>query len=206
MTPKKREFARLYAQSNKVAEAARGAGYSEIYAAKRASILLNDPEVIAEVKRIRERLNQTAEKNATDVVNEFSKIAFSDRVDFLKEDPYNPGEFIYKSPDELTADQRAVVEKVTYSSEQIAITENGEVRKVWVKNYNYVFSDKSKALEQMGRHFGIFDDKLRLTGATQNAFKNVSPEQLQQLKESFVKTMNSVSLIEGTYEEVKNGR
>jgi len=203
MTPRQKEFCRLYSQCGVIAEAARGAGYSDKYADGRAHELLRKPDVKEEVNRLRERLNQTADKSATDVINEFSKIAFADRVDLLKEDPNYPGEYIYKSPDELTPDQRSIVEKVTYSMHEITTIENGEVQKLWIKAYTYILSDKSKALENMGRHFGIFDDKLRLTGNQQNPFKNASPKQLEQLKQSWVETMNS-GAIEGEYKEVKN--
>ena len=205
MTPKQLEFARLYAASGKVAESARGAGYCEQYAKKLSFKLLKKLDVIAEVKRARERLNQTADKSATDVVNEFSKIAFTDRVGFLKEDPHYPDEFIYKSPDELTDDQRAIVEKVTYTMHEIVIIRDGTPEKIWIKHYSYVLAEKSKALENMGRHFGIFDDKLKLVGNQTNPFRNASPAQLEQLKKSWVETMNQ-GAIEGTYKEVGNGK
>jgi len=168
--------------------------------------LLDKPEIVTEIKRLRDRLNETADKSAVDVVNEFSKIAFTDRVDFLKEDPHYPGEFIYKSPDELTQDQRHIVEKVTYNMHEITVIEDGEVQKLWIKNYTYVLSDKAKALEQMGRHFGIFDDKLKLIGSQQNPFKNATPAQLEKLKESWVGVMTDPKLIEGEYKEVNNGK
>jgi phage terminase small subunit len=205
MTPKQRDFAKLYATNGKVAEAARGAGYCEQYSTKLAFKLLKKPDVIAEVKRIREKLNQTADKSATDVVNEFSKIAFTDRVGFLKEDPYYPGEFVYKSPDELSDNQRAIVEKVTYTMHEIVIIRDGNPEKLWIKHYSYMLAEKSKALENMGRHFGIFDDKLKLIGNQQNPFKNASPAQLEKLKQSWVETMNQ-GAIEGTYKEVGNGK
>lgn len=206
MTPKQREFCRLYAQCGLIGESARGAGYSDKYADGMAHKLLDNPDIVAEIKRLRERLNQTADKSATDVVNEFSKIAFTDRVDFLKEDPHYPGEFVNKSPDELTEDQRQIVEKVTYTMHEITVIEDGEVQKLWIKHYTYVLADKSKALEQMGRHFGIFDDKLRLTASSQNPFKNATPAQLEKLKESWVGVMTDPKLIEGEYKEVNNGK
>lgn len=208
MTPKQREFARLYAQCGSTNEAARGAGYTDKYAQALSHKLLKHDEVVAEIQRIRDILNKQADKSATDVVNEFSKIAFTDRVSFLKEDPHYPGEFIYKSPNELTDDQRAIVEKVTYNTHEITVIENGEVQKLWIKHYTYVLSDKSKALENMGRHFGIFDDKLRLVSNQQNPFKNASPAQLEQLKKQWVTTMNDPKLlaVEGEYKEVNNGK
>lgn len=205
MTPKQREFARLYASCGMIGEAARGAGYSDKYADGMAHKLLDKPEIVAEIQRLRSRLNENAEKSATDVVNEYAKIAFGDRVDFLKEDPDRPGEFIYKAPNELTEDQRSIVEKVMYNVVEVVVIEDGEPQNVFRKHYSYVLSSKADALQQMGRHFGIFDDKLRLTGNQQNPFKNASPAQLEALKASWVGVMTDPKLIEGEYKEVKSG-
>ena len=177
-------------------QAALGAGYSEQYSQKKGWKLLDLEQVRSYVKKLRERMNQRAEKSATDVVNEYAKIAFADRVSFLKEDPDKPGDFIYKSPDELTDDQRAVVEKVTMHTNEIFVEdEEGKRRSIFRQEYNYVFSDKQTALHQMGRHFGIFDDKLRLTTQT-NQFKNLSSEQLLQLKSAVANVMSG-AIIDG---------
>lgn len=200
-----REFARFYAAEPDAYKAMKDAGYSENYAKTKAKVMLNNEEVVAEITRLRQRMNERAEKSATDVVNEYSKIAFTDRVDFLKEDPHVPGEYIYKAPHELTEDQRAIVEKVNMRTSDMRVLnpETGEVEEFIRQEYSYVLSDKANALQQMGRHFGIFDDKLKLVSSQQNPFKNASPEQLAQLKESFIGIMNKPKVIEGKYKEVK---
>jgi len=164
---------------------------------------LENPEIVAEIKRIRARLNEVADKSATDVVNEYSKIAFVDRVSFLKPDPQIPGAWMYKSPEELTPEQRAVVEKVNTTFRNHRHTIDGELVEFERQEYTYVLSDKANALQQMGRHFGIFDDKLKLVSGHTNPFKNASPEQLAELKKSFVGIMTKPAAIEGNYKEVK---
>jgi phage terminase small subunit len=210
MTPKQRAFAQNYAVNPNAYQSAKDAGYAESFAiGKAAERLLRNPEIITEIKRIRQRMNQTADKSATDVVNEFSKIAFTDRVAFLKPDPLRDGEFVYKSPDELTDQQRAIVEKVTWNNIEIIIIvgegKDKEVTSHWRHEYNYILSDKAKALENMGRHFGIFDDKLRLSSSQANPFTNVSQAQLEQLKRSWVETMSDQKLlaVDGEFTEVK---
>lgn len=197
MTPKQREFARLYALEPNAKKAAIAAGYKENFAntvgVKR---LLGNEEVVAEIQRLRQRMNERAEKSATDVVNEYARVAFTDRTAFLKEDPLREGEYIYKAPHELTADEKALVEKVTVTRREIT-TEEG---RVWRQEYNYVLLDKANALQQMGRHFGIFDDKLKLVASQTNPFKNATPEQLQQLKQSFVGIMSG-EVVDGEYTE-----
>lgn len=198
MTPMQREFCANYAKEPHAYNAMKAAGYSENYAKTKAKVMLNNPEIVAEINRIRKRMNERAEKSATDVVNEYSKIAFADRIDFLKEDPLRPGEYIYKAPHELTDVQRSVVERVNTTHEEVT-TEQGRVRR---QKYSYVLGDKANALQQMGRHFGIFDDKLRLTGGQQNPFKNATPEQLAELKKSFVGIMSGGQVVDGQFKEI----
>jgi phage terminase small subunit len=202
MTPKQRKFAEEYAKEPNVLKAALAAGYSENYARTKSKVLLNHEEITTEINRIRNRMNQQAEKSATDVVNEYARIAFCDRTSFLKEDEHFPGCFIYKSPDELTDEQRALVEKVNATWHTRTRTIDGEKIVVERQEYTYVLSDKTNALQQMGRHFGIFDDKLRLVQHQQNPFTNASPEQLEKLKRSFMGIMGDT--IDGEYSEVKN--
>lgn len=199
MTPKRQQFCFHYAKNPNAEQAAIDAGFSKQYAKSNSYKLLDDPDIIAEIKRIRMRMNERAEKSATDVVNEYAKIAFTDRVDFLKEDELRPGEYIYKAPHELSDAQRAIVEKVNTTRREIRLADDS---RVWRQEYTYVLSDKANALQQMGRHFGIFDDKLKLIGSHQNPFKHASPEQLEQLRKSWVETMNQKA-IEGDYERVE---
>lgn len=200
MTPKQRDFCRFVANGLSAYQAAMDAGYSQKYAKANSHKLMDKPEVIAEINRLRNRLNERADKSAVDVVNEYSVIAFTDRVDFLKPDPWREGFFVYKSPDELTDEQRAVVEKVTTHVEEVAV-DGGEKRKR--QRYNYVLADKMNALQQMGRHFGIFDDKLKLSLTQTNPFKDATPEQLRQLKESWVKTMAGGNVVDGEFREAE---
>lgn len=201
MTPRQAEFCRFIAQGMSAQQAAKDAGYTAQYAKSKSGALARKPEIIAEVQRLRQRLNERADKSATDVVNEYSTIAFTDRTGFLKPDEDFPGCYVYKSPDELDDDQRAVVEKVTTTWRKVERTINGEKKLVERQEFNYVLADKMNALQQMGRHFGIFDDKIKLQLNQQNPFKNASPEQLQQLKASFVGIMSGGQVVDGEYRE-----
>lgn len=206
MTPRQYEFCRFLAQGMSAQQAAKDAGYSDQYAKSKSGALSKKEDIITEVHRLRQRLNERADRSATDVVNEYARIAFVDRVDFLKEDPHKPGEYIYKAPHELTEEQRAIVEKVTTRTCDITLInpDTGEVQSLVRQEYSYVLSDKANALQQMGRHFGIFDDKLKLVQAQQNPFKNATPEQLEELKRSFVGIMNTGEIVDGEYEEKQN--
>lgn len=204
LTEKQRRFAAEYVKTNSVHQAALTAGYSKHYANTKASkALLGHEGVVAEIQRLRNRLNERADKSASDVVNEYARIAFTDRTSFLKPDPHFPGSLVYKAPEELTTDQKALVEKVTANWHTRTRMIDGEKVVVDRMEYSYVLLDKANALQQMGRHFGIFDDKLKLVQHQQNPFKNATPEQLEQLRTSIVGIMSG-DTIDGEYEEVEN--
>ena len=205
LTERQRRFVDEYVKTNNAHKSALVAGYSKNFAQKNSGTLLRNDKIASEIQRLRNRLNERADKSATDVVNEYAKIAFVDRVDFLKPDPHCPGEYIYKAPHELTREQRSIVEKVTMRNCDVRVvdTTTGEVTELVRQEYSYVFSDKQTALNQMGRHFGIFDDKLKLVKHHQNPFKDATPEQLEKLRSSFVGIMAGET-VDGEYEEVQN--
>lgn len=207
MTPKMREFCLYYVKCDSAYQASLEAGYTKHYARGQSAKLLHHPDVIVEIKRLRARMNERADKSATDVVNEYSKIAFTDRVSFLKDDPLRPGEWMYKAPDELTEEQRAVVEKVNLAVREVkGVLPDGSSVTVQRQEYRYLLSDKANALQQMGRHFGIFDDKIKLGLSQSNPFVNASPEQLEKLQTAWAKTMGDPKLITNVeYIEVSDG-
>jgi phage terminase small subunit len=205
MTPKQLNFANNYAADPNAYQAAIDAGYSLHYAKTATLRLLKNEEVQSQIQRMRERLNQQADKSATDVVNEYAKIAFADRYEFLKDDPDFPGMMINKSPDELTPEQRALCTEIKPQYHTRKRTIEGEKIEVHRQEWHYRFSDKENALQQLGRHFGIFDDKLKLIGSQTNPFKNATPAQLEALRKSWTQTMVDPKLLEGEYHEVENG-
>jgi phage terminase small subunit len=131
MTPKQRDFAINYVHTDNAEKSALAAGYSERYSRSNAQRLLVIPDVVAEIKRLRTKVNQMVEKNATDVVNQFSKIAFTDRVSFMKEDPERPGEYMYKAPHELTQDQRDCVETTKMYTAEIIVIEDSKSKSIF---------------------------------------------------------------------------
>lgn len=198
LSPQQKEFCRAYAESGNAVEACRAAGYSESTALHKSSSMVKRAVIVAEVSRLRKVVNMEADKSSVDVINAYSVVAFSDHVDFLKPDPDYEGAWIYKSPDELTKEQRQVVEKVELKD---VFAENAEGEAFMVRQeYNYIFSNKMDALNQMGRHFGIFDDKLRLSGPGTNPFKNASSDALVQIKQAITGIMGTET-IDGEYSE-----
>ena len=195
------EFCRNFVDNGGVAQdAAIKAGYSPEYAQKRSYQLVKKPHIIAEIERQKlkraermRRVEYKAEWTAADTINRMGQLAFAQILDFVKADPEIEGNWIGKSPDELTPAQKAAVAsfKAVPEYERDA---NGDIKKPRVLKryeYRYTLHDPPAALANMFRHFGLFDDKLRLIGSTDNRFKNLSPEQLAALKDKIIAHMNA---------------
>jgi len=195
LTEKQRQFCYHYAKNKNAEASCLAAGYSKQYSRHNAQAVLRHEAVITEIKKLQQRIEQRAVKSATDVVNEISRIGFSDAVSYLKPDPNHEGRWIGKSPDELSKEERLAVSKVIIRN----IKDNkGDIIG---QRYSYVLHDKLTALIQMGRHYGLFDDKLKITSGN-NPFANVSTEKLLEIKKSFANIMaKEVSVIEGEFFE-----
>ena len=193
MTAKEADFVRHYVVTKSAKEAARLAGYSESQQ-KRASVILHRPHIAEAIKQQNKAVMQRIAKTDADVIQELSDIAFQDPVSFMKNiaDEGEPANWVWKSPEELTKAQRACIRTVRVYQ---ADPKNNRPER-----YQYSFHDKMSALNQMGRHFGIFDDKLKLIQSQSNPFKNATPEQLAQLKRSFVGIMSG-EVVDGEYTE-----
>lgn len=174
------------------------AGYSDGYARREASRLLERPHIRDEIQRLTKRIEIAAVKTSTDVVDLLATIAFQDPIEFLKPDDMYPEQMMYKAPDELTKEQRACVKRIHIHKH---FAEQGHFIR---ETYSYTFKDSERALENMGRHFGIFDDKLRLTDMGNNPLAKLPPERLAKLKEVMLTLMEAEGqVIEGEAQPFK---
>lgn len=199
----RKKFCLYYVQNGGIAQdAARQAGYSESFIRKLSWRLLQRDDVKLEIARLRQRVEARTERNAIDVVNQIAKHAFAEILDYVKPDPEKPGNYISKSPEELTPDQRAAVAsfKVMPVYER---DNNGDIvtpRVVKGYEYKYTLHDQPASLIQMGRHFGIFDDKLKITNGAGNRFVNLTPEKLAELRTQIVNYMRNAAGDQATLE------
>ena len=113
-----------------------------------ASKLLGNPKVKARIKELSEKKEAKAEIKAFNVVEELEKIAKARAIDVFKLD----GAFLtIKSLADIPEECQVAIESI----ECLSVGEHGTVTKV-------KFHSKIKALELLGRHFGLFNDKLNI--------------------------------------------
>lgn len=150
MTEKQKRFADEYLIDLNATRAYR-AVYTRVKndstAAVNASKLLRNTNVSAYIeKRMAERSKRTEVKQ-DDVINELAKIGFAQITDYVKiEDEGGYCKVVIKPTDELPADKVGAIAGIKEGANGIEIKMN----------------DKTKALELLGRHLGMFTDKLQL--------------------------------------------
>ena len=146
LTPKQAEFVRQYLVDLNATQAAIRAGYSEKTAYRIGAELLQKTSVAEAIAAAQAKREQRTEITADRVVAELAKIAFADPRELME---WGPEGVKLKDSADLTEGQAAAIAGVSEN-----ITQNGSSLKL--KRH-----DKVKALELLGRHLGMFTDKVK---------------------------------------------
>jgi phage terminase small subunit len=152
---KHERFAQEVAQGSSASAAYVAAGYAknDSNAAR-----LNGNEQVR--SRVEEILSEGAAKAGVTVqriVDELAKVGFANMGDYLRATSGGDPFFVY---DQLTDEQKAALAEVTVEDFKEGRGEDArDVRRIRFKLY-----DKLTALEKLGKHLGMFKDKVELTG------------------------------------------
>ena len=163
MTQKQKRFIEEYLIDLNATQAAIRAGYSPDTAKSIGSENLTKPDIQARIaKAMAERSRRTG-VNADRVVMELAKIAFVNAKDVIDPDTATV------RPDALPEDTAAI-----QSVKVKTFGEDGLEREVKM-------ADKLRALELLGRHLGMFKDKVELSGALETE-KTKLDDLIQQMR------------------------
>jgi phage terminase small subunit len=143
---------------------------------EKACVLANDVKVRSRIDELTNELKQCNIVTVEKVLAELSKIGFADIKQYL----------VYKTAktvvdhDEKTGDPiidyKQIVDVIDSDSvdgsviQEISISKDG--------TFKFKLHDKMAALEKMGKHLGMFTDKMELTG------KNGAPIQVQNMTDA----------------------
>ena len=161
LPPKRARFCEEYLIDLNATQAAIRTGYSEKTAYSAGQRLLRNVEIqnrIAELKA--ERSNRT-EITQDRVIKELAAMAFAKATDYAQ---IAGNTVLIKSTAELTAEQQAGIVGIKQTQAGIEVK-----------------LDKTKALELLGRHLGMFKDKIELEGTVTNPYANLTEAQLLKL-------------------------
>lgn len=146
MTKKQKRFVEEYLIDLNATQAAIRAGYSPDTAKEQGSRLLSNVNISAEVSRAMAERSKRTGVNADRVVRELAKIAFVNADDVID------AETATVKPD-ASRDDTAAIQSVKVKT----FGEDGLEREIKM-------ADKIKALELLGKHLGMFRDKVELSG------------------------------------------
>jgi phage terminase small subunit len=141
-------FCREYIVNLDATEAAGKAKYSEKTAASQGSRLLKNVNIQRRIRVLKKERERRSQIKADRVIEELGKLAFSDIVDFLEQDPEN-NSVKMKRLDSLTPEQRACIAEITEYED-----DKGRRR------FKFKLYDKPKCLELLGKHFSLFEENV----------------------------------------------
>jgi phage terminase small subunit len=188
LTDKQVRFIDEYLIDLNATQAYKRAGYSvksDNAAGVEGLKLLRNPKIQEELKKRQDDLQKRTEITQENVLKELAKIAFSNGTDFAEIVNRTVVDRETHLPiiDEHTGEPRIYKEVVVKATKDIP--ENKRAAIAAIKENKYGISvesyDKVKALELIGKHIGMFTDKLEVKGNINNPFEGLTTEQLLRL-------------------------
>ncbi len=163
MTKKQKRFCEEYLIDLNATQAAIRAGYSPDTAKSIGYENLTKPDIRAHIDRAMAERSRRTGVNADRVIQELAKIAFVNATDVI--DPKTATVKENALPEDTAAIQSVKVK---------TFGEDGLEREIKM-------ADKLRALEMLGRHLGMFKDKLELSGGLDTE-KTKLDDLLQQMR------------------------
>lgn len=163
MTKKQKQFIEEYLIDLNATQAAIRAGYSPDTAKAIGSENLTKPDIRAHIDQAMAERSKRTGVNAERVITELAKIAFINAVDVI--DPKTATVKDTALPEDTAAIQSVKVK---------TFGEDGLEREIKM-------ADKLKALELLGKHLGMFKDKVELSGSLETE-KTKLDDLIQQLR------------------------
>lgn len=186
LSKKQEFFCKEYLVDLNATQAYKRAGYSvksDNIAAVEASKLLRNPKVEDRIKELMEKRSQRTEVTADKVMAELAAIAFAKGSDFAKvvdEPIISHGKYVI-DPDTGKVKTYKTVEVI--STDKLPEEKKKAISGIKEGKYGVEVAtcDKVKALELLGRHLGMFKDKVEVSGNINNPYENLTTEELKKM-------------------------
>lgn len=157
LTPKQERFVAEYLIDLNATAAARRAGYSAKTAEQQGPRLLGNVAVAQAIGRRQAKIAEKLEVTQERVVAELAKLGFANMADYMRAGPDGDPFLDFSA---LTRDQAAALTEVTVDD---FVDGRGEDARA-VRRVKFKLADKRAALVDLGKHLGMFTDKVTLTG------------------------------------------
>jgi len=146
--PQREEFCQQFLIDNNGTKAAMRAKYSKKTAAQQASRLLSSVKIQDRIAELKQELQKSTRISAERVVEEFARLALADPADAFDD---NSNLLDIKA---MPRDLRAAISSIEIVAETSGRGENKTTE--YVKKIR--FWDKNKALENLGKHLGLYSE------------------------------------------------
>jgi len=184
LTKKQKKFCDEYLIDLNATQAAIRAGYSEKTARFIGAENLTKPNI---QEYIQQRMNEREKRTEITqdmVLRELAKIAFPNGSDFAKVVTKPRKKMVWN--DEIQEYEEKEVEEQfveIIDTDLLPDDKKAAIASIKETKYGIVVEpyDKLKALELIGRHLGMFKDKIELSGEVNNPFDELSVEELRKL-------------------------
>ena len=184
LTKKQKKFCDEYLIDLNATQAAIRAGYSEKTARFIGAENLTKPNI---QEYIQQRMNEREKRTEITqdmVLRELAKIAFSNGSDFAKVVTKPRKKMVWN--DEIQEYEEKEVEEQfveIIDTDLLPGDKKAAIASIKETKHGIVVElcDKLKALELIGRHLGMFKDKIELSGQVNNPFDELSVEELKKL-------------------------
>jgi phage terminase small subunit len=188
LTPKQKRFVEEYLIDLNATQAAIRADYSKKNADKIGHELLGKTRVSEAIKEAMDKRSQRTEITQDRVLQELAKVGFADIKNFLS---FNTvlTTVGYDDKGERITDYAHVVQ--LKDSEQI---DGAVISEVSLKDGQLKFKlhDKMKALQDIGRHLGMFTDKVDIGNKDGKPFETNNQHNLSKLSVEELKKLESI--------------
>lgn len=165
LTPKQEHFCEEYLIDLNATQAAIRAGYSKKTANRIASELLSKLDIQEKIAELKAERSKRTEITQDRVVKELAAMAFAKATDYAQIADVGGKVAIMLTPTaQLTTAQQAGIVGIKQTQAGIEVK-----------------LDKTKALELLGRHLGMFKDKIEVEGMVTNPYANLTEAQLLKL-------------------------
>ncbi|MGW8285766.1 MAG: terminase small subunit [Candidatus Deferrimicrobiaceae bacterium] len=193
LTGKQAAFVREFIKDFNGTQAAIRAGYAKRGAHTEANRLLRKAEVQAELEKAQQRAAKRADITVDRIIEEYARVAFALMSDVAS---WGPDGVTFKDSSDLDPEVVAAIAEVSEDADKLGN------RLLKVKLHS-----KLQALEKLGKHLGMFADKLevKIQNAVESLLERVehklTPEAFAELVRAIEDELGLAEVAEGGEEE-----
>ena len=163
LTPKQQRFVEEYLIDLNATQAAKRAGYSARTSNEQGARLLAHVSVAAAIAAAQAKRSARTEITQDAVLRELALLAFADMGDYIRIEEDGSAIFDWSA---LPEGGTKVISEITQdvSQERLGLDQDGKPQFTNVRKTKFKLYDKRAALVDIGKHFGMFKERVELSG------------------------------------------